>query len=278
MAFHASRPGLLLLASLAAAGCGGGATARDAGNGPFDAPIFDVPPLADGNVAGYALSFDGINDYATAGNAGFPAASAPQTISLWVNYLATTATQDFIVLRLDFDSGVQIGIRGGTITVWRTYSGRTLVAAPTTPATGQWHHVAYTFDRTTHVLYVDGVMVASSTATGDERTPNTVWLGTVDGSAELYSGLMDEVRVWSIVRAPADIQKDMFHRMEGPEAGLVAYWTFDDSQNGGRCADMSKDPNDANRNDVTLGDGIAERMPSRVLSDAPVVPGGTPGG
>jgi hypothetical protein len=251
MAFHASRPGLLLLASLAAAGCGGGATARDAGNGPFDAPIFDVPPLADGNVAGYALSFDGINDYATAGNAGFPAASAPQTISLWVNYPATTATQDFIVLRLDFDSGVQIGIRGGTITVWRTYSGRTLVAAPTTPATGQWHHVAYTFDRTTHVLYVDGVMVASSTATGDERTPNTVWLGTVDGSAELYSG---------------------------PEAALVAYWTFDDSQNGGRCADMSKDPNDANRNDVTLGDGIAERMPSRVLSDAPVVPGGTPGG
>ena len=272
MAFRASRPGLLLLTLLEAAGCGGG-VARDAGNGPSDAPTFDVPPLADGNVAGYALSFDGINDYATAGNAGFPAASAPQTISLWVNYLSTTATQDFIVLRLDFDSGIQIGIRNGTITVWRVFSGRTLVAAPTAPAAGQWHHVAYTFDRTTHILYVDGVMAASSTATGDERTPNTVWLGTVDGSAELYTGLMDEVRVWSSVRAPADIQKDMFHRAEGTEPGLMAYWTFDDSQNGGRCADMS-----TNGNDVTLGDGIAERMPSRVLSDAPVVSGAMPGG
>jgi hypothetical protein len=53
----------------------------------------------------------------------------------------------------------------------------------------------------------------------------------------------------------------------------MAYWTFDDSQNGGRCKDMSD-----NGNDATLGDGIAERMPSRVLSDAPVVPGGMPGG
>jgi len=274
MAFHR----WLLAALLAAPGCGAGAAARDAGNGPFDAPIFDVPPLADGDVAGYALSFNGINDYATAGNAGFPAASAPQTISLWVNYLATTATQDFIVLRLDMSSGIQIGLRGGTITVWRTYSSRTLVAAPTTPAAGQWHHVAYTFDRTTHILYIDGVMVASSTATGDERTPNTVWLGTVDGSAELYTGLMDEVRVWSIVRAPADIQKDMLHRNPGPEPGLMAYWTFDDSQNGGRCDDMSKAPTDTIRNDVTLGDGIAERMPSRVLSDAPVAPVAAPGG
>src|SRR3954468_14850506 len=176
MSFHASRPGPLLLALLAAASCGSGVRARDAGNAPFDAPIFDVPPLVDGNVAGYALSFNGINDYATAGNAGFPAASAPQTISLWVNYLSTTATQDFIVLRLDFVSGIQIGLRGGTITAWRTYSGRTLVAPPPAPAAGQWHHVAYTFDRTTHILYVDGVMVGSSTATGDERTPNTVWL------------------------------------------------------------------------------------------------------
>ncbi len=258
-----------LLVALLAAGCGGGAAARDAADAPPDVPVFDVPPLLDANGAGYALSFDGINDYATAGNAGFPAASAPQTVSLWVNYLATTATQDFVVLRLDFDSGVQIGIRGGTITVWRVFSGRTLVAAPTPPAAGQWHHVAYTFDRTTHILYVDGVMVASSTATGDERTPNQVWLGTVDGSAELFSGLMDEVRVWSIVRSATDIEKDMLHRMEGSEPGLMAYWTFDDSQNGGRCADMSD-----NGNDVTLGDGIAERMPSRVLSDAPVVPSG----
>lgn len=267
MAFRASPFAPLLLASLASAGCGGGGAARDAGNAAPDVAVFDVPPLTDGNIAGYALSFDGINDYATAGNAGFPAASAAQTVSLWVNYVALTGTQDFVVMRLNLESGVQIGIQNGTITVWRTYSGRTLVAAPTPPPAGEWHHVAYTFDRTTHILYVDGVMVSSSTATGDERTPSQVWLGTVDGAAELYTGLMDEVRVWSIVRSAADIQKDMLHRGRGAEPGLMAYWTFDDSENGGRCEDMSE-----SGNDVTLGDGIAERMPSRVLSDAPVAP------
>ena len=259
---------LTLVVSLAAAAssCSGGTAARDAAGGR-DAVVFDVPPLLDANGAGYALSFDGINDYATTGNAGFPAASAEQTVSLWVNYPAAATTQDFVVMRLDFSSGVRIGIRDGTITVSRVYSGRSLVAAPTLPPIGAWHHVAYTFDRTTHTLYIDGAMVASSTAPGDERTPNQVWLGTLDGAAEIYTGLMDEVRVWSLVRSAAEVQKDMLHRKEGPEPGLVAYWTFDDSQNGGRCEDMSRGGNDA-----TLGDGVAERMPSRVLSDAPVVP------
>ena len=227
----------------------------------------DAPPLTDANGAGYALSFDGLNDYATAGNAGFPAAGSEQTVSLWVNYASASATQDFLVMRTDFISGVQLGIRDGTVAVWRTYVSRVLVAAPALPAINRWHHVAYTFDRTTHILYVDGVMVASSTAANDIRTPNQVWLGTLDGSAELYQGLMDEVRVWSIARAPADIQKDMLHRVPATDPGLVAYWTFDDGQNGGRSLDVT-----GAGDDVTLGDGVAERMPSRVVSDAPVVP------
>jgi len=47
--------------------------------------------------------------------------------------------------------------------------------------------------------------------------------------------------------------------------GLVAYWTFDDDRSGGRSADRS-----GHGNDVTLGDGVAQRMPARVPSDAPV--------
>jgi hypothetical protein len=79
--------------------------------------------------------------------------------------------------------------------------------------------------------------------------------------------LMDEVRVWSLVRSAADIQKDMLHRPATGEAGLVTYWTFDDAQSGGRSLDTT-----GSGNAVTLGDGIAERMPSRVFSDAPVGP------
>lgn len=257
----------LLVAVGLADGCSGRGAASDGGDGPHDRGARDLPPVLDGRAAGYALSFDGLNDYASMGNAGFPQADNEQTVELWVNYESAATTQDFYVARVDFDGGVQIGLRDGTVTVWRTYSKRVLVAAPTLPPSGVWHHVAYTFDRTTHTLYLDGAMVASSTATSDIRTPNQAWLGTFDGSAELYKGLMDEVRVWTVVRTAAEVAKDLLHRPPGPETGLVAYWTFDDVQSAGHSLDLT-----GGGDDVTLGDGIAERMPSRVVSDAPVSP------
>jgi concanavalin A-like lectin/glucanase superfamily protein len=256
-----------LLAIVACAGCGSRGAVPDGGDGAREAGAFDVPALLDGSVAGYALSFDGSNDYATSGNAGFPPVNDDLTVEMWVNFESAATTQDFLVMRVDFSGGAQIGLRDGTVSVWRTFANRVLVAAPTLPAPARWHHVAYTYDRTTHALYVDGAMVASSTAASDSRTPNQVWLGTVDGSAELYKGLLDEVRIWSVARAAADVARDMLHRPPGHEPGLVAYWTFDDVQSAGHSLDMT-----GGGDDVTLGDGIAERMPSRVLSDAPVAP------
>jgi hypothetical protein len=247
--------------------CSQRSASGDAGDGAREPVVFDAPPLLDGSVAGYALSFDGVNDYATMGDAGFPPAGSAQTVELWVEYESAATTQDFFAARVDFAGGVQIGLRDGTVSVWRTYSSRTLVAAPSLPAAGQWHHVAYTFDGTTHTLYVDGAMAASSTAASDSRTPNQAWLGTVDGSAELLKGLLDEVRVWSVARRAADVAKDMRHGPLGLQTNLVAYWTFDDVQSAGHSLDMT-----GGGDDVTLGDGIAERMPSRVVSDAPVGP------
>jgi len=235
-----------------------GATARDG-------LTFDIPPIVDGSAAGYALSFDGVKDYATAGDSGFPATGAAQTLEMWIDYQAAAGTQDFLVLRTDFISGVQIGIHDGALAVWRVYVDRVLVQAPTTPAAGTWHHVAYTFDATTHVLYVDGAMVDSETVATDERTPTSVWLGTSDGSSNLFKGEMDEVRVWSVTRTAADVVGDMAHTSAGAVAGLCAYWTFDDAINGGRSADFS-----GSGNDVTLGDGVAAMMPNRVPSTAPV--------
>lgn len=259
-------PLLLGLAACGAGRAGAPPDAREPDGGGAGGPR-DALPQLDATGSGYALSFNGVNDYATAGNGGFPAAGAAQTVALWVNYAGAAATQDFVVMRMDFTSGVQLGIRDGTITVWRTYSERTLVAAPALPAINRWHHVAYTFDATVHALYVDGVMVASSTAASDIRTPSSVWVGTVDGSNELLAGQLDEVRVWTATRSAAEVMQDMHHRPAGAEPGLVAYWTFDDPSSGGRALDSS-----GQGNDITLGDGVAERMPSRVLSGAPSVP------
>jgi len=236
----------------------------DAGMPARDGLTFDIRPIADGSAAGYALSFDGNNEYATAGNAGFGVVGGPQTLEMWINYAAASGTQDFLVLRTNFESGVQLGLHDGGLAAWRVYVDRVLVQAPTTPPAGTWHHLAYSYDGTTHLLYLDGVVVDSQTVPADDRTPTSAWLGT-DGSGNQFKGLMDEVRVWAVTRTAAEIAADLAHAPSGPHPGLVAYWTFDDAVNGGSSVDLS-----GSGNTVTLGDGVASLMPSRVPSTAPV--------
>jgi hypothetical protein len=240
-----------------------------ANNPPVDANLASLFPVLDAGSAGYALSFDGLKDYATAADAGFAAAGAPQTVEMWIKYPSVSGTgeQNMFTARLDDTSGVQIGLRGGALAVWRVYVDRVLVQAPVLPPANSWHHVAYTYDGMTHTLYVDGLAVDAEVNPADERTPTTVWLGTLDGSRQMYGGLMDEVRVWNVTRSSAQVAADRQHTAPGPIDGLVAYWTFDDVASGGRALDAS-----GTGNTVTLGDGVAEQMPGRVVSDAPVSP------
>jgi hypothetical protein len=241
-----------------------GALVRDAA---LEQPSFDVPPL-DGATAGYALSFDGVQQYATAGDADFAPVGGPMTIELWVNYAAAANTQDFLALRTSVsngsESGVRIGIHDGALAVWRAYVDRVLVQAPTTPAAGGWHHVAYTFDATNNVLYLDGAAVDTNQNPTDSHTPTSAWLGSYDGYTSLFKGDLDEVRVWSVTRSAAQIVTDMQHSSGQGDGDLVAYWTFDDATDVGRSVDLS-----GHGNDVTFGDGVAALMPLRVPSDIP---------
>jgi hypothetical protein len=254
---------LVFVLAPAAIACQAATTTRALDGAP-DQPSFDVPPL-DGATAGYALSFDGVRQYATAGDPGFAPVGGPMTIELWVNYAAATGTQDFLALRTSLPngsaSGVQVGIHNGALAVWRAYVDRVLVQAPTTPAAGTWHHVAYTFDATTNLFYVDGALVDNNTNVTDTHTPMSAWLGTLDGYVNLFRGELDEVRVWTVVRSQSDIATDKQHSSGPAPAGLVAYWTFDDATNVGRSVDTS-----GNGSDVTFGDGVAAFMPLRVPS------------
>ncbi len=227
----------------------------------LEQPVFDVPPL-DGAIAGYALEFDGVRQYATAGDGGFASVGNSMTIELWVKYAMAAGTQDFVVLRDDVAAGVQIGFHGGALAVWRVYVDRVLVQAPTNPSAGVWHHLAYTSDATTNVLYVDGAAVDSENNPTDTHTPTSAWLGTFDGYKNLFAGEMDEVRVWTVTRSASQVMGDMQPSSGQGETGLVAYWTFDDANHVGFSVDLS-----GNGNDVTFGDGVGAYMPLRVPSD-----------
>ncbi len=107
----------------------------------------------------------------------------------------------------------------------------------TTPAVGTplaRHHVAATFDGDTLRAFVDGVQAAqASWNLGSVYYGNDdVLIGAQDfgaGYLRRFDGLIDDVRIWDHARTPSEIAARMNCRLSGDEPGLVANWTFDES-------------------------------------------------
>ena len=142
-----------------------------------------------------ALSFTG--GYVTLGVNSLPANNAAQTISLWYRGAPDGNSRNMIAMsNLASGSAVQLGYRGTNLVAW-SYGGGTLVSLAA-PTDSNWHHLAYTYDGTTDSLYLDGALSATATASAHQTaTPSAAYLGTYNGTDELWNGNLDEVRIYS---------------------------------------------------------------------------------
>ncbi len=146
----------------------------------------------------------------------------------------------------------------------------TTIVSASDVTSGAWVHVAATRSKGTGLIqvFVNGNMeTAKMVAQVNSLTaqPNL----TIGGNAmdnRYFTGFIDEVRAWNIVRSPADIKATMNHRLTGAEPGLVGYWRFDEGT-GTTAADSSLTPADAAKNNGDLFGPI-----NWVASDAPVCP------
>ena len=211
----------------------------------------------------FALSFDGVDDYATSATALFPDGLDEQTVSAWFFVDTLAERVALLTLRKDFDSGIELGLRKGIVGVWRVYGDKPLVTAKTAVATGVWHHAAYTFDKTVNQLYIDGAPVASSTEMPGKRTPTTCWIGTLDGTRDLFEGRIDDAHVFETVRTSEQLAAEVNGEFSSNLPGLVLDLPFNES-GGSVVFDHS-----GLQNDGQLGDGIPLRMPKRVRANLP---------
>jgi hypothetical protein len=108
---------------------------------------------------------------------------------------------------------------------------------------GDWAHFAMTWENlqgtTAEVkLFVNGQVVDSDIHT----FPSSPYDPTVpypypfsmggcyaNSQTRMFTGMVDEVRVWNVVRDGSEIQADMNRSINGNEPGLVGYWNFDDN-------------------------------------------------
>lgn len=200
-------------------------------------------------MTNYALSFDGIDDFAATGNTGV-LNSLPLTIEAWVAPITRSDGTSFPANTVSNDHPRQTG-HGFGLNVWGSssaliswyHNGGRLVPNITFNS-GSWTHIALVYTTGNVRTYVNGIekdnyFYSQGPLDGDP----VVRFGkhnddTNLGTRRFFKGSLDEVRIWSIARTQSQIQETMSGRLSGNESNLVGYWDFDEG-NGQTVKDKS---------------------------------------
>ncbi|MEL6559320.1 MAG: LamG-like jellyroll fold domain-containing protein [Bacteroidota bacterium] len=136
-------------------------------------------------------------------------------------------------------------------------------------ATG-WTQVVGTYDASTGdmFMYANGVQIGSTTYNGGavRDTGNPMFIGRDNNpNYGKFEGTLDEVRIYNIALSPEDIVEQMCRELTGSEAGLIAYYDFNNvtgDTDGTIIPDVS-----GNGNDGTLREPDASSSISTVTAD-----------
>jgi chitodextrinase len=146
--------------------------------------------------------------------------TADFTIELWAKRNALGGTQRHLFSKCD-STLWQSGCKefyfnpNNQLTFGSYATGDTLSS---TIADTNWHHIAVTFTDSTNTLqiYVDGALVTTATkALEADSASHVVMVGNLKGN-NTFSGLLDEVRIYSRVLTLAQIQADMATPITSP--------------------------------------------------------------
>jgi len=162
----------------------------------------NTPIWSNNGKFGKALIFDGSNDYATI-NTNLPTLTEG-SISMWVNRTGTTGTYQMLFT----DSGSQFEMTWNNATTLTFYVNNVGVNTNSALNLNTWYYLAGTFSETGNFqrLYVNGVLVNSSTYPGDATTA-TRYFGSRAGSYP-FNGLIDEAKVYNAALTEDEIKID----------------------------------------------------------------------
>ncbi len=176
-----------------------------------------------------ALILDGVDQYATAPNIE-PLDS--WTLEAWVNAAAAPSDTltSAIVARgpnyaLFWDNPDATARGAAALTI----GGTQYAASFGTLTAGRWYHLAASYDGETLRSYVNGKLITENDAPSGapDDDGSAIMFGRDAGSAGLFTGMIDEARIWDVFRTGDKILADMQHTLTGKETGLAGYWRFD---------------------------------------------------
>lgn len=99
-----------------------------------------------------------------------------------------------------------------------------------------WQHIAWVYDGSSVLLYVNGILNGSSPASGVFSSPDVpfgIGKSLLGGFNFVYGGRIDEVSVWDKGLTQSEIQDMMDNELTGTEDNLQLYYKFNQGEPGG---------------------------------------------
>ncbi|AWM12789.1 hypothetical protein DI487_02155 [Flavobacterium sediminis] len=173
------------------------------------------------------LNFDGVNDYVNLGTSistalngatalTFEAWINPSVLNGWNNIITDyDGAYHKVLLRVRNNNNIQFVLNG------------TFLNSPFSVPLNTWTHIAAVYDGANMYVYANGTLIASQAASVSlPTTSNQFNIGNRISGSELFTGNIDEVRVWTTARTVEQINGSMNCELQGTESGLVAYYQF----------------------------------------------------
>lgn len=101
------------------------------------------------------------------------------------------------------------------------------LASVTALNTNTWYHVAATYDGANMKIYINGVLDASRSQTGNVASNGAFNVGYLYNTSRNFNGKVDEVRVWKRALSQTEISQKMCN-VTLPATSLAAYWKFNE--------------------------------------------------
>ena len=214
--YDAAGPSDLVAAYSADAGAG--TTVADVSGNGNGATLTGATWTGAGRFGG-ALSFDGLNDWATVADAASLDLGVGMTLEAWVRPSALGGWQT--VLLKEQPGQLVYALYGNTdsnrpsghVFVGGDLDTRGTAALPV----NAWTHLAATYDGATLRLYVNGSQVSSRAIPGSMvGSTGALRIGGNGVWGEWFAGLIDEIRIYSRALSVAEIQNDMNTSVAAP--------------------------------------------------------------
>ncbi len=206
------------------------------------------------------LDFDGVNDSIIVAHSNSLNISQHITLESWIYPTDNTRAIQNVMGKstADVNNGY---IFPRTDDGWKTISfflhlnGQWKVLTANYPGINQWHHVSATYDGFYMRIYIDGLLAASTEASGEITTnTNKLVFGQQVGFVEYYKGKVEEAKIWNRALNQCEIINNMHCELQAVQTGLVAYYKFNQGfVNASNASETTLTDGSTNGNNGTLG-------------------------